>query len=121
MNKKMKRAMKFSSETYKCPENGDEYQSSEVENDWRCPDCRNYISIYAEEKGTGKRGVFIRKRADEVEEGDLLKPDGMLLNQHYMVKGITLLKNGKLGIGLKEYTQIKLEPDSCVACRVGGW
>ncbi len=121
MNKKMKRVVRFSLEIYKCPENGDEYQLSDVENDWKCPHCDNYISIYAEDKNSGDRGVFIRKRADEVEESDLVKPDGMLLDQHFMVKGITLLNNGKLGIGLKEYTQIKVEPDSCVTCRVGGW
>ncbi|CDH00398.1 hypothetical protein [Xenorhabdus bovienii] len=121
INKKMKCVIRFSKEIYKCPQNGDEYQYSEVENDWKCPHCGNSISIYAEEHDTKNRGVFIRKRADEVGKGELVKPNGMLLNQNYMVLGVTELKNGKLGIGLKQYTQIKLDPNDCVTCRVGGW
>ncbi|ELW7402721.1 hypothetical protein QLL85_002360 [Yersinia enterocolitica] len=117
---KMKNANRFHIEKYKCGECTTDYECSDVENSWTCPKCGFRIDIYAEDD-SGERGVFVRKRADEVEVGDLVRPYGFPINKDFQVLGIHNLKGGIFGIGLKEYTQIKLTPDECVSCRVGGW
>jgi hypothetical protein len=77
--------------------------------------------VYAEDVETGTRIVLIRKQAKEVEPGDLVHLPGMLTEGSYLVLGISELSNGKLGIGLKGYTQYKVLPDEPVNCRVGAW
>lgn len=123
MNKVL-RISYFENESYRCNHCGnDKININEAQDTWRCSDCENYIYIYASDDGG--RGVFIRKKASEIERGDWVRPDHFELSQHYLVLGVnkmtTKANNGKLGIGLKEYRQIIVSPEDIISCRVGGW
>lgn len=113
----------FESEKYECPCNDKDYKREEVENNWLCPDCDGYVYIYASD--TEERGVFIRKKGSKVVVGDLVRPDGFKINESYEVLGVKILTtkadNGKIGLGLKQYRQIAVNPEDFIACRIGGW
>ncbi|EKU4727109.1 MULTISPECIES: hypothetical protein [Citrobacter] len=113
----------FESERYECHCNNKELKREDVENSWLCPDCNDHVYIYASD-GENK-GVFIRKRGSEIVKGDLVRPDGFSLNEHFQVLGVTPLtskaNNGKLGLGLKGYRQTPVNPDDFISCRIGAW
>ena len=84
------------------------------------PICGEYIFVYAEDEETNTKIVIIRKRASEVEAGDLVYLHGQLTEKPYQVLGVNDL-GGKLGIGLKGYGQLKVSPDDPVNCGWGTW
>ncbi len=113
----------FENEKYRCPSSSNEYKREDVENSWLCPDCGEHVYIYA--SSSEDRGVFIRKKGSEIVEGDLVRPDGFGINDNYEVLGVkkltTKADNGKVGLGLKQYRQIAVNPQDFIACRIGGW
>lgn len=118
--RKMGGVNRLPSERYECPACKQAFDDEEVRNTWKCPKCDGYISVYAEDVDTGTRIVLVRKQAKEVGPGDLVHLPGMLTKACYEVLGVSELSNGKLGIGLKGYTQYKVLPDEPVNCRIGG-
>lgn len=112
---------RLSNERYDCPQCTQSFTDNEVRDTWKCPDCGGHIHVYAEDEETDTRIVLIRKRACEVEPGDLVHLPGMLAQSPYRVLGVSKLGGGKLGIGLKGYTQYKLGPNEPVNCRIGSW
>ena len=113
----------FESEIYSCPCSDNEYKREEVEGSWLCPSCNEHIYIYA--SSSEERGVFLRKKGSEIVAGDLVRPDGFGVNENYEVLGVkeltTKADKGKVGLGLKQYRQIAVNPDDYIACRIGGW
>jgi ribosomal protein L37AE/L43A len=103
-------------EIYTCVTCEKNYDDEDVRHTWKCPKCNNYIYIYAEgHVDPDNHIVIIRKRASELEKGDLFLMPGNLDGNSYMVLGIAELKN-KLGIGLQGWGQYKLHPDDPVNC-----
>lgn len=78
--------------------------------DWKCPVCGEYIRIAAPRLCSGH--IKIRKKAKEVREWESINLAHV--NDIYSVVGITELVDGKLSIGLKNYTAIKVEKDEFV-------
>lgn len=119
MSKKMRSVHRFPFERYACPncehENLDELT---VDRSWRCPDCNNFIWIYAGYSVPDDEGIYVRKRADEVNRNERMKPNSS--DETYRVLGINQLESGKLGFGLEGFGQFKREKDDCVTLRVGG-
>lgn len=116
-----KPAIRMPGETYSCASCDDKsFDYSEACQNWRCPDCDDYIHIYAEDTAASDKGDFYRKRADEVMLYELVKPGRMRISCSYAVKGITPLGNGKLGFGLTDYGRLVLEKDDWVTVRIGG-
>ena len=114
----------FAEEKYQCHScRKDKIERSDVDITWCCPDCGQYIYIYASDEES--RGVFIRKRATEIVKGDLVRPNHFKLEEHYQVLGINALTTkkhiGKLGLGLKGFRQEIVEPNDFISCRVGAW
>lgn len=108
-------------EKYSCVDCEKDYNDEEVRNTWRCPVCNEYIYVYAEGYNDPNNHItIIRKRASEINKGDLVLLPGQLDGESYMVLGITPVKD-KLGIGLKGYTQLKVNPEEPINCRVGSW
>ena len=107
-------------ERFECHECEKTYSDDEVRNTWKCPDWGAYIHVYAEDEETNTKIVLIRKRASEVEEGDLVHLPGGLTNDPYLVLGVNDL-GSKLGIRLKDYGQYKVAPDGPINCRTGAW
>lgn len=109
------------SERYECPTCVQVFDDEDVQDTWKCPKCGGYISVFAEDVATDTRIVLIRKQAKEVEPDDLVYLPSMLTKESFLVLGISELRNGKLGIGLKGYTQYKVLPDAPVNCQIGAW
>lgn len=108
-------------ERYECLDCESEFEDEKVSDTWKCPNCGDYIGVYAEDERTGTRIVLIRKPANEVKTGDRVHLHGMLTGESYSVLGVSKLNNGKLGIGLKGYGQYKIAPNDPVNCRIGSW
>jgi DNA-directed RNA polymerase subunit RPC12/RpoP len=108
-------------ETYVCVACEKEYADAEVRHTWRCPECDAYIYVHAVGVDSPDDHIaIVRKRASEVERGDLVLLPGQLDGEAYVVLGISEAQ-GKLGIGLKNYGQYKVSPDEPMNCRVGAW
>lgn len=116
---KMSCVNRLPSERYECPTCEQVFDNEDVQDTWKCPKCGGYISVYAEDVATDTKIVLIRKQAKELELEDLVYLP--LNTKSYMVLGINKLRNGKLGFGLKGYTQYKLLPDEPVNCQIGAW
>ncbi len=111
----------FPEEEYWCADCDKEYERDKIKITWSCPACDQSIHIHARETIGGNEGVFIRKKASQIIVGDKVRPDHMVIDECYYVLGITQLtgkKNGKLGIGLKSYTRIDVEPSKWISCRI---
>lgn len=92
---------------------------ADVEVTWRCPECDDLIEVRAVSSDGNEQIVIVRKRASELEQGDLFLMPGQLDGDFYRVLGVSRLKE-KLGIGLTGYGQLKIDPDDPVNCRIGG-
>ncbi|WP_323660626.1 hypothetical protein [Pectobacterium versatile] len=119
-NNKPRNVIRISGEIYKCPENGTTHDYENVRDTWKCPDCDEYIKICVKNTNTGEQATFIRKRADEVKVGELVKPMGGVMTDYNEVLGIDQLKNGKFGFGLKGLGRRYFDPDEFITCRTGG-
>lgn len=119
VEKKAQVVTRIPGEIYQCPSNGNPQAHEDVKADWKCPDCGKYIQICAQ-SSTGEKATFIRKRADEVVKGDMVKPQGGAMTQFNKVKGITEKDDGKLIFGLEELGARAFEPDQWITCRTGG-
>ena len=111
----------FPEEEYWCAYCNKEYEHEEIKANWSCPACNQSIHIHARETIGGNEGVFIRKKASLIIVGDKVRPDHMTIDECYYVLGITPLtrkKSDKLGIGLKSYTRIEVEPSKWISCRI---
>lgn len=102
-------------ERFECHKCNKSFTDLEVRDTWRCPDCDEYIFVWAEDGATNTRIVLIRKRASEVKKGDLVYLHGRLTEKPYKVLGVTFVAP-KLGIGLEGYGQRKVSPDDPVNC-----
>lgn len=105
-------------EKYSCSSCDIELNDDEVRNSWRCPECKDFVRIWAYDPVTDTKITLIRKRADEVEKYDCIHLPGELTGDCYLVLGTSKLRE-KIGIGLKGYGQYKLLPDQPVNCRTG--
>ncbi|EPL8211990.1 hypothetical protein ACRAOD_19885 [Raoultella ornithinolytica] len=119
VKKKMQHVSRITGEIYQCPGNGNTQVYDDIKTDWKCPDCGEYIHICAQSP-TGEKATFIRKRADEVVKGDLVKPQGGTMDQFNKVKGITEKDDGTLVFGLEGLGARSFEPDAWITCRTGG-
>lgn len=106
-------------EKYSCPDCETDLQDDQVRSSWRCPDCNEYVHVWAHDPDTDTKITLVRKRADEVEEGDLVHLPGQLKKECFLVLGTSKVKE-KIGIGLQGYGQFKVEPGEPVNCRIGG-
>ncbi|HEA3089000.1 TPA: hypothetical protein RVR74_001288 [Aeromonas salmonicida] len=112
----------FPEEEYWCADCEDEYEHEDIKVDWCCPTCNQSIHIHARETIDENEGTFIRKQAYQIAIDDYVRPDHMSIDECYYVIGIKKLtdkkNNGKLGIGLKGYTRINVEPSKWISCRI---
>ncbi|MEO9524815.1 MULTISPECIES: hypothetical protein [Marinobacter] len=106
-------------EKYSCPICETDLDDDQVRHTWRCPKCNDYVHVWAHDPDTDTKITLIRKRGDEIEEGDLIHLPGQLTKDCYWVLGTSQVKD-KVGIGLKGYGQFKVLPDEPVNCRIGG-
>lgn len=106
-------------EKYTCPECDAEFTNDEVRHSWRCPICNGFVQIWAHDPETGVKITLIRKRGDEIENGDMVHLPGQLTKDCHWVLGTSKLKD-MIGIGLKGYGQYKVLPDEPINCRIGG-
>lgn len=106
-------------ETYSCTNCEAGFKYDQVGHSRRCPECNDYVHVWAHDPGTNTKITLIRKRGDEIEEGDLIHLPGQLIKDCYWVLGTSRVKD-KIGIGLKGYGQLKVFPDEPVNCRIGG-
>jgi len=106
-------------EKYSCPNCETGLDDDQVCHSWRCPECNDYVHVWAHDPDTDTKITLIRKRGDEIEEGDLIHLPGQLTKDCYLVLGTSQVKD-KVGIGLKGYGQFKVLPDVPVNCRIGG-
>lgn len=111
---------RLSSERYECLSCNQEYSDDEVRDTWKCPECADYIHVYAEDEETGTRIVLLRKAAREVVKGDLVHLHGGLTEEPYQVLGVND-RGAKIGLGLKGYRELKIDPDAPVNLRTGAW
>ncbi|WP_075173750.1 hypothetical protein [Neptunomonas phycophila] len=116
---KMSGVNRLEVEKYSCPDCEVDLNDEDVRNSWRCPKCNDFVHIWAHDPGTNTKITLVRKRADEVEEGDMVHLPGQLTKDCYWVLGISKVKS-QIGIGLKGYGQYKLAADEPVNCRIGG-
>ncbi|QAR46938.1 hypothetical protein EQG67_14765 [Kosakonia cowanii] len=119
VKKKMQLVIRIAGEIYQCLGNGNPQAYDDVKIDWKCPDCGEYIQICAQ-SSNGEKATFIRKRADEVVKGDLVKPQDGTMAQFNKVKGITEKDDGTLVFGLEGLGVRSFEPDAWITCRTGG-
>ncbi len=112
---------RLKSELYECHTCERTLNVEDVENTWKCPDCKIRICIYGEDKETNTRITLERKRASEIETKDLVHLHGGLTGEAYSVLGISKIKNNKLGLGLKGWGRWIVHPDETINCRTGSW
>ena len=92
----------------------------DVRDTYRCPHCNDYVHIYAEDVQTGTRIVLLRKRATEVNVGDLVHLPAMLTKDCYTV--LAVKDHGtKVGLALKGYREYKIPKADGVHIRDGSW
>lgn len=111
---------RLSCEKFTCHQCEKNYSDDDVRKTWRCPDCGDYIYIYAEDADSNTRIVLLRKRASEVTEGDMVHLPGSLTKECNQVLGVRVIGN-KLGLGLKGYGTYKISPEDPVNIRTGSW
>lgn len=107
-------------ENYWCPDCEEMRDLDSVKASWTCPECDQPIVVRAKSADGRQLVCIIRKRASELVMGDLFLMPGALDKESYEVVGITRLKD-KLGVGLRQYGQYKIDPAEGVNCRVGTW
>lgn len=106
-------------EQYSCPNCETDLNDAQVRHSWRCQKCNEYVHVWAHDPDTDTKITLIRKRGDEIEEGDLVHLPGQLTKDCHWVIGTSKVKD-KIGIGLKGYGQFKVLADEAVNCRIGG-
>lgn len=119
VKKKMQLVIRIAGEIYQCLGNGNPQAYDDVKIDWKCPDCGEYIQICAQ-SSNGEKATFIRKRADEVVKGELVKPQGGAMTQFNKVIGITVKDDGTIVFGLEKLGARSYEPEQWITCRTGG-
>ncbi|MDM2740943.1 hypothetical protein [Citrobacter sp. Cu096] len=113
--KYIKKEISYPNEIYKCTTCNNEYNKEDVELNWQCPECDEYILIESYDEETSDITIFIRKRADQLKKGNYIHYYGEM----YQVVGVTILDDKKLGkiwIGLKGFTRIEVDVNECVNC-----
>lgn len=94
--------------------------SDEVRETYRCPECGEYVHIYAEDAETGTKVVLLRKRSTEVRVGDLVHLPGQLTKDCYSVLAVND-RGDKVGLALKGYGEYKVSKEDGVNIRTGSW
>ena len=92
----------------------------EVRDTYRCPDCGDYVHIFAEDMQTGTRIVLLRKRSTEVKVGDLVYLPGALTKDCNAVLAVND-RGSKVGLALKNYGEYRVPKEDGVNVRDGAW
>jgi predicted RNA-binding Zn-ribbon protein involved in translation (DUF1610 family) len=100
--------------------NCDKALGDTVRDTYRCPECGDYVHVYAEDVKTATKIVLLRKRATEVEEGDWVYLPGMLTKNPYLVLAVRD-RGDMVGLALKNYREYKVAKEDGVNIRVGSW
>lgn len=108
-------------ETYRCDKENLKLNKGDINKTWKCPTCDSYVHIYSKDD-EGNEGTFIRKQADEIEVGDLVRPNTFGIDECHEVLDVSIAtgkKNkGKIRVALKGYTVEFYNPNDGIACRV---
>lgn len=116
-NKYIKKEVSRPNETYKCTICEIEYDKGQIDYNWICPSCGEFILIQSYDEETSNTVEFIRKRADQLEHGDYIYYFG----EEYRIKGITILngkKTGMVRIGLENFGTKEVDINECMNCNL---
>lgn len=115
MAKSLKLISYFISESYRCGSCEVALTEAQVNKTWKCPNpgCNDYVLIDATDT-QGKRDIFIRKGADEINAGDVIRRNNKGVNDAVVVKQVrpgTGKNEGKIAISCAASGTIYVEPD----------
>lgn len=65
--KYIKKESSYPNETYKCTNCDIQYGKGQIDSNWICPSCNEFILIQSYDEETSNIVDFIRKRADQIE------------------------------------------------------
>jgi hypothetical protein len=102
-------------EIYKCHNCVKNYGIFEIPETWQCPECNEPINIRFEIND--RAHSCLRVNPSEIEEGDLVSPDG--LNYYEVINCIE--KGNSYRIALKSFAVININKDDFVLIINGSW
>ncbi|MGC0825539.1 hypothetical protein WKH63_23535 [Pantoea agglomerans] len=115
MSKRLKLISSFISESYRCGSCDVALTEAQVNETWKCPNpgCNDYVIIDATDT-QGKSGTFIRKGADEINAGDVMRRNKEGVSDAVEVLAVrpgTGKNEGKIAISCAASGTIYAEPD----------
>jgi hypothetical protein len=87
----------------------------QVAKTWRCPVCKNLLSIKVEIKN-------FKHSANRIPPSELEVGELVTLDNRFIHEVLAISKSGNdFRVALKEYTAINIDPESLLTRVIGGW